>query len=195
MPRSRRPHPGTASVVTLAVLLLAACGGGASSASPTRRATVGTGSAEAPRAQVLAYTHCMRDHGVDLPDPTFDHDGRPRFGTDRPGHRAEVRGDRSFDTARAACASTWPASTGRYERSPAELARTRTALLAFAACMRGQAVNFPDPTFDDDGRPVLGTAPGSGAGGAPHDAAFTAAVHTCRDRLGDRWAMGGTVRP
>ena len=77
------------SVAVVAVATAAlACGGsptGAHVASVGGHATP-TASAD-ERSVTLQYTACMRAHGANLPDPTFDQNGKPQWpsGTDTKG--------------------------------------------------------------------------------------------------------------
>ena len=53
------------------------------------------------REQMLEYAQCMRDHGIDMPDPTFSDDGRVQIGVG--GDGSEIDGD-EIDAANEACA-------------------------------------------------------------------------------------------
>jgi hypothetical protein len=99
----------------------------------------------------LAHSQCMRDHGVeDWPDPVFtdgDSDIRLPEGFDL--ESPEVR------EAEAECASVRqgaePGSGGddRADRDAVEA--EMDAMLEFAACMRDQGIDFPDPVLGEDG--------------------------------------------
>jgi hypothetical protein len=92
-------------------MTLAACGGGGDD-DAADVASLGTGeepvttdpqsaASKDPEEAMLAFTECMRDHGVDMPDPVFDQGGRVEIG---PGD--EVGGDMSsdeFEAANEAC--------------------------------------------------------------------------------------------
>lgn len=193
-PVARTAHPRAAVMSVVAAFALAACGSGATRSAPVRPpragAVVGAAAGTKVRGQALAYARCMRDHGVDLADPTFGADGRPRFGSATSGTGTTPAARAPSDAARAACESTWPGMEGRAPRSPEELGRVRAALVAFAACMRGHGLDFPDPTFDRDGRPRLEPDPGATPEQGGHDTRFDAAAQACRDRIGDRPVMG-----
>ena len=184
---SRTPRRRAVLMAVVATAALGACGststagGGARSRTTQPEVAAGTGDGTTVRTQAREYARCMRDHGVDFPDPTFDRDGRVELGTGTDARHAGGADPTATDSAREACESTWPGMEGRYPRTPAELARMRAELLAFAACMRAQGVDFPDPTFDRDGRPDLAH---------DHGSAAPAAVQVCRDQLGDRPVMG-----
>jgi hypothetical protein len=54
------------------------------------------------KEQMLAFAQCMRDHGIDMPDPTFDADGRVKIDAG-PGGVAELRDADAFNEAADAC--------------------------------------------------------------------------------------------
>jgi len=56
------------------------------------------------RKNLLKFAACMRSKGVKYPDPTFDANGRPRFGTGTGGDfRDQNRNDPQFQSASTAC--------------------------------------------------------------------------------------------
>jgi hypothetical protein len=121
------------SAVGLA-LLAAACGG--------PHAGVST-SSESPTSQPLAFSHCMRSHGVsNFPDP--DSSGV------WPKSQVElVAGNPGFDAATKACAQLLPDGGPGVPPSPAVVQLIQTDMLKFARCMRSAGVsNWPDPTID-----------------------------------------------
>jgi hypothetical protein len=143
--RARPRRAGVLAVTAGLVLLTAACGGSPSST----RSPSSTGSGGSPNAggsvnsQLLAYSRCVRSHGVpDFPDP--DSSGQiPK--------EAAVRAFRGVSDARAraasnACANLYPAGQG----SPTLTAREQQDYLKAAACMRSHGItSFPDPSFPD----------------------------------------------
>jgi hypothetical protein len=138
----RRPWPRRARVtavitVMAAVLLVAACGGSPSSAGSGGSPNAG-GSAN---SQALAYSRCVRSHGVPgFPDPGSN--GQiPK--------EAVVRALRGVSDSRAkaatnACANLNPAGQG----GPTLTAQEQQDYLKAAACIRSHGItSFPDPTF------------------------------------------------
>lgn len=77
------------SVAVVAVATAAlACGGGPTGAHVASVGGHATPTASADeRSVTLQYTACMRAHGANLPDPTFDQNGKPQWpsGTDTKG--------------------------------------------------------------------------------------------------------------
>ncbi|HEY7705156.1 MAG TPA: hypothetical protein VID03_10055 [Acidimicrobiia bacterium] len=139
-----------------------------------------TTTAEATQADqeqaALEFAQCMRDHGVDMPDPTVDGDGNirmspPSFGEDGPP-------EGFAETARAAAEACGDLLEGvGFGFSPEDQAELQDQLLEFTSCMRDHGIDMPDPNFN-------GT-PGSGGGGFigridPNDPDFQAAFEECR---------------
>ena len=106
-----------------------------------------------PQEAMLAYVECMRDHGVDMPDPEFTADGgmimrvggegRPDAGlTGGPG-------DPAFQEAQEACGSLMEGTVR--DLDPEQQAEMQAQALAFAECMREHGIDMPDPQFDENG--------------------------------------------
>jgi hypothetical protein len=167
-PRLRRTRVAAAiTVMAAAALLVTACSGSPSS----------TGSGGSPNAggsatsQLVAYTQCMRSHGVpDYPGP--DSSGQmPKITS---GQQVGVS-DSRLTAAQGACQSLWP-----YQ--PLTQAQQRQQLtddLKFAQCMRSHGVpTFPDPT-SSDGR-VEFVISVSRDGFDPHSPQIIAKAHECQ---------------
>lgn len=96
---------------------------------------------------MLAYARCMRDHGVDMPDPTFDDQGHVQMSMGG-GPQDKTK----MEAAQTACQPIMDRAQQDAPRpSPEEEAATRDKLLAFAQCMRDHGVDMPDPSFDSNG--------------------------------------------
>lgn len=103
--------------------------------------------------QQLRFARCMRDHGVDMPDPGADGAGAPIAigGVGVPAD--DATGDPSADAsgataggdahqqAFAACRKFMPKAPDPSPISAAD----REAMLTFARCMREHGVEYPDP--------------------------------------------------
>lgn len=109
-------------------LLAAGCGGGSST-------TAGT----AGQSGLVAYSHCMRSHGL----PTFPD---PTSGVGIPKDKIPV-GNPQFASASSACQHLMPAA-GLGPQPTAQQTRSRVAnAVAFAGCIRSHGFpSFPDPT-------------------------------------------------
>jgi hypothetical protein len=165
----------------LALAGAAACG--RSSANTGIASAGGTGSASAhpsatvdPQEQGRAFAQCMREHGVDMPDPDTAGGG---------GVRITVSGDPGgADAAMQACRDKLPNGGVAPSMNPQQQEQVR----AFAQCMREHGVDMPDP--DPNGGPARIEASAGSAFG-PDDPTFKAAQDACHDKLPG--AIGGTV--
>ena len=130
-----------------------------------------------PEDAMLEFAECMRDHGVDYPDPQVDGDGPTRI---------QVVGDPEdpdFREADEACHPILEDMMGSFEPpSPEEQAEMQEQMLQFAECMREQGIDFPDPVMGDDGMISVRIGDDSDAERAPvpmDDPAFQAAQEAC----------------
>jgi hypothetical protein len=161
-------------------LALAGCGGGDKGSgvaslgganSATSTTTANGGEDVDPAQAALAYGRCMRQHGIDIPDPQVDADG----GLDMELSRAVNRDDPKYKAADQAC--------GRYlpprDADPPDLQQRQQAL-AFARCMRQHGItNMPDPQFSGDG--ITQQNP---TGMSRNDPRLEAAERACRQQGG-----------
>jgi hypothetical protein len=138
--------PGLLLVLALA---LAACGGGdkgdgvASLGGDQATATTRAGRGQDERQAALNFARCMRQHGINLPDPQISGDD---IGQQLPG-RAEQNSP-TFKAAQQACRQFLP-NGGQPTPIPVE---ERQRALAFARCMRQHGItNMPDPKITADG--------------------------------------------
>ncbi len=129
---------------------------------------------------ILDFVTCLRDNGLDIPDPQFGPDG-PRFAD--PSVMAGIDlGSTDFLDAMEACEDLLAAL--QPEIDPEQQAEQNEQLLGFAECMRREGVDFPDPD------PVRGLTLGSmrGADGGlsfdPFSPGFQAASEVCTAELG-----------
>jgi hypothetical protein len=145
-----------AIATTVLTLLAVACGGSGSSG-----AAGGSSPGNSASAGAVAYSACIRSHGVpNYPDTSR---GQLPKGT---AQDFEVS-DSQFRAAQNACGHLLPSSDttfaaqliqclefGGGDCPPALVQRALTEGLRFARCMRNDGVpNWPDPTVDSMGRP------------------------------------------
>lgn len=174
-----------AAVVLATLALVGACGGRESGANSevaslgTDPGIDGSGPDAAPdgtaptdsEEAMLAYTECMRDRGVEMPDPGPAADGGPAV------IAMDVDpGDDDFQAAATACEPLMEAAFGAIEPDPEEEAEMRENMLAYAECMREQGIDMPDPVFSEKGGIEVNDA--RPAGEASHDE-FMAAAEEC----------------
>jgi hypothetical protein len=204
MTNLRTALAGTAAVLTI-LFTTSACGGGShskvaslgNSNSSSSNSESSSGSKQSFRDAMLAYAKCMRDHGVDMPDPTFADgpNGGNAVGVITPGGgggKAPDPNAAAFQSADTACKPILDAAQkDAPQPTPEEEARMRDQALKFAQCMRGKGFDVPDPTFDDSGGMKIESKQGSTSGpsvdggvtGAP-DPAFQQGVQECSQETG-----------
>jgi len=198
---------------------LAACGGGGgggddqvatlgdeSDAADDETADDGDGEmTDAEREDaMLEFTECMRDQGIDMPDPQFDGNGGggvviARGGPDgEGGDRPSKAEGEAFEAANAECEEILEDTFGdRPQLSPEEQAKRQDEMLAFTECMREHGIDMPDPQFDEDGGFSVSAGGPNDEGGAtgpdPSDPDFEEAQEACQDELGFEGGNGGPV--
>ena len=126
-------------------------------APPGAQASAAPGAASTPPSDpqeaMLAYAQCMRDHGVDMPDPQFTADGGVTMTLGREGRPGvAVAGgpeDPVFAEAHEACGSLIEGTVR--DLDPEQQAEMQARALAFAECMREHGIDMPDPQFDENG--------------------------------------------
>jgi hypothetical protein len=199
-----------AALIALGVLV-AGCGGNSptggvaslsshvsktSTTSSTATGSPGSGSASSsassPHSQAVAYSGCMREHGVaNFPEPQISTSGNEVKVAMRvtPG----ITGNPHFQSAEKACSKLLheggPGGPGsNHQISPQE----QSQYLKAAACIRSHGIpNFPDPTFSGGGVHI------AHQGLNESSPAFKAAVQACESLIpggvhGDR---GASARP
>jgi hypothetical protein len=173
---------GRTAAVAVGVLVLAACGDSGdsgiahlnASATATASANVDAGTAE---EQALAYAQCMRDNGVDFPDPTVDSEGNlsfeGAFGQFQEG--GFDPGDTSFRDAQEACGDLMEGLVmgGGIAGGAFDSTAMQESMLAYTECLRTEGLDVGDITFDGPGlrgggeEPPTGVQPTGEPGGAP----------------------------
>jgi hypothetical protein len=149
---------------------LVACGG-----EESQPASSGNDRQAQNRKAMLDLARCMRENGVNMPDPQFEPGGRVRM----------MMGARDTDPAtmrkaEQAC-SQYREAIKPPEMSAAQREEFRKAALEHARCMREQGSDFPDPEFDENGGAQVRIGRGSGID--PESAEFRKAQEACRDTL------------
>jgi hypothetical protein len=155
--------PTIIAMVALA-LLAAACSGGSPSSTRSGASATAAGSAASPSA--VAYSRCMRSHGVpDFPDP-------PSSGV-VPKADAQQLGvsGTQLQAARQSCQHLYPSNGGSLGASlrqceetgncpQAMVQQVMNAMRNFSRCMRSHGVpSWPDPTVGSEGRPGFNLVP------------------------------------
>ena len=121
---------------------------------------------------VLEFARCMREEGIDFPDPTFDIDGNPEF------NELNIENEEAFEEAFTNCEDILRrALPEQFDLDPEVEAALIDASLEFSQCMREEGIDFPDPTFDIDGNPEFNEL------NIENEEAFEEAFTNCEDIL------------
>jgi len=186
----RLPLVTAALVVALVAM---ACGGSGGSGVASLESADPGGNADAslspsidPEEAALAFAQCMRDNGIDMPDPQVDANGRMRITIGAGGGTGEIDRDQ-MQAAMESCRELMPGSglggPGGRELTPED----QDEMLAFTECMREHGVDMSDPQFGEGGGFIRGGPGASGDDGGPafdpNDTDFQAAQEACRELL------------
>ena len=124
--------------------------------------------------QLRAYAKCMREHGVDMPDPVVDQDGGMSMSIEDGGG-----GKATIDKADKECRHLMPNGGEPPEVSAEDLDRMRKE----AQCLRDHGVDAKDPTAENPGVQI--------EGGGPDDEKTRKAMEECSDGEGSVSSGGG----
>lgn len=125
--------------LAVAAMVVAGCGSTGGGEGGT-----GTDTSADPQAAALAFAKCMRENGVDIPDPKpVDDGGLVQLG---PGVEGAA-GDETFEKAQKACAK-YAEDMGGHGVGGELSEADKEQMLRFAQCMREHGIDMPDPDFD-----------------------------------------------
>ena len=161
-----------------AALALSACGGDGDNSS----ASSGQSSRERAQEGALKFARCMRQNGVDMPDPEIGEDGiRIRRRADDPAAGGKAMGESAKErAAQQKCQKHL--KEGLRELTPEKRAELRDAGVKYAQCMRDNGIsNMPDP--QPDGGMMLKSSPGDPNSVNPESPTFQAAHEQCERHL------------
>jgi len=177
--RHRRLQVRVVGLVGVLSMAVAGCGSsrGPAVASLSRHSPTTTAGANFD-ADMVAYAHCMRARGADVPDPVH-----------RPGHAGlslvlpDAESDNPvFQAADGACRHLLSGLIAMKQAHQPVLSGTELdALAAYAACMRAHQIDMLDPT--PQGALNLGDVPGIAASTGRYSPEFRAADQACRHLL------------
>ena len=189
MIRSPGRHLRLLAAIVVLPLAFAACsaGGGsgagngvASLSSPgAAAASASPGASTNPEDAMLEFAQCMRDNGVDMPDPQSGGRGLTIVG----GANGIDPGSDTFQKAQEACQRYLDSAGfgGQRQLTQEQLDQQ----VEFAQCMRDNGIDMPDPAAD--GSVSIRVRGQAGAGGAgpggidPGSEEFQKAVDACQD--------------
>ena len=149
-----------------------------------------------PEDAALEFARCMREHGIDLPDPQVAEGPGGQGG----GVMIQIDGefdDEKMQEAQEACQPIMESAIGSFEEpDPEEVERMQEQMIEFAQCMREHGVDFPDPVFDENGGMTVSAGVG-GEGERPSQADLDKmqdAQEACQDEVGMDGNFGIAVR-
>jgi hypothetical protein len=172
-----RTHLLIAALLSTSALALTACG-----ADPSSNGETAGNREQQMQDAALKYARCMRDNGVDMPDPRFREGG---IAIRSPKGASPTR----MRTADQACHKYLDAVKPP-QMSEEEQKEFREAALANARCMREHGIDLPDPTFGPDGGARIKIQRGSGVD--PESAKFKAAQKACESTMPEPPGGGST---
>ena len=181
-------------------LVAAACGGTEASEDVASLETAGDGlelavpeelESESELTQeeaFLAFTACMRDEGIDLPDPEVDSEGNVQLGIRQAAQTAGLDREQ-LQAGFEVCGELIEGFTQGFQRP--DQTEIEDQLLAFAQCLRDQGLDVDDPDLN------FTPGEGGGQGGGPFgdldldDPEFQAAAEQCEEFLPNFGGGGG----
>jgi hypothetical protein len=186
------------------VALVAACSGGATGPSvaslddPGASGSPGASpaaSAMTPQDAALAYARCMRENGVDMPDPQVTTGSGGEVKIDQEG--GEPVSKEKMAAADKVCRH-FMAAAGPNGQGPAMSAEDQDKVLAFAKCMREHGIDMPDPDFTGGGFAIRvdggsNSSNSTGGKGPKDDPEFKAAEEACSSLLPGKLGTGGST--
>jgi hypothetical protein len=126
-----------------------------------------------PEDALLEFAQCMREQGVDMPDP-------------EPGGGIRMNGgdlpESQMEAAHEAC-QKWMDMAEPEDRGQEMSEEEKQSFLDMAACMRDRGYNVPDPVFDG-GRVTQKVEKGDGDRPGPEDPGFQKDMDECHEEAG-----------
>ena len=169
-----------AVTIALCAIGLVACGGGGSDSSGS------SGSGELSEAELeegrVEMSECLREHGLDVPDPVPGEQGLTLQKSSKGGGGGGVNlDDPATKEALEACEEE--VDFRPPEPTPEEQEEMKENMLAFAQCMREHGVDMPDPEFGEGGKVTMRI--GGPAGSKLDQPAMEAAQEACQEEMPD----------
>jgi len=144
----------TAALAGLTAVLIAVAGCGqkdddagiasANSKAKDKATSTGDKGGKAGKGDMVKFAKCMRDNGVDMPDPKDDEKGGIVMGRADGGDAQDMK---KMEAAHKKCQSVLPPAPNGGKMSE----KDKEEALKFAKCMRDNGVDMPDPTFEGSG--------------------------------------------
>jgi hypothetical protein len=181
---SRRRRTAAAISAATALALLAGCSGSSSSSGAGGTPNAGQ-AASSPSA--VAYSHCMRSHGVpNYPDPGSD-GALPKGDAQQFGVSSS-----QLQAAESDCQHLYPANDGAIQQCEttsdcpqAVVQQALNIMREYAQCLRSHGVaRWPDPTLDSQGRPFFDVSAVGLTSQYTHSPAFESKDSECERLVG-----------
>jgi hypothetical protein len=179
--KAARRSGGLAAAIVAACatgVALSACGGGGGEAGAS-----GASQREKLEEAGLKFAQCMREKGIDVPDPKPGGGIVMRFERGQGGVNPESP---AFREAQEECGKHL--EDARPELTEEQKTEFRDAALKFAQCMREHGVNMPDPTFGSNGEVQMRV--GGPDAGPREDPKFQEAAEECQKNLPEGGPLG-----
>lgn len=97
------------------------------------------------------FTVCMRDHGLDVPDPELNADGSIDWEDIKQAINQDPKSNKS-SKALEECLPLLEGATFSEKKAPEDEIELQDDLLAFAQCLRDEGIDVLDPDFSGDPR-------------------------------------------
>ena len=194
-----------AAVVAGLALTGAACGGGGGN-SPGAGDVASLGAADGeqaagaeaektaskdPEEAMLDFARCMREHGIDMPDPQVNTGG----GGERPAIALRLDGDISpekMEKANQECRPLMGDAGPMANISPEQRQEMQDKMVEHARCMRENGIDMPDPTFETGaGGGMVKMEAGRAGAIDPGSDEFAAAAEKCGELFGGATTVVG----
>jgi hypothetical protein len=181
---SRWRRTATAIIAATALAMLAACSGSSPSSSAGGTANAGQ-AASSPSA--VAYSHCMRSHGVpNYPDPGSD-GALPKGGAQQFGVSSS-----QLQAAESDCQHLYPVNDGAIQQCEttgdcpqAVVQQALNIMREYARCLRSHGLaRWPDPSLDSQGRPFFDVSAAGLSYQYTHSPAFGSKDSECERLVG-----------
>lgn len=110
-----------------------------------------------PNDALLKYAKCMREQGIDMPDPQISDGGQGVVTIKGAVTGGNATDQHAMEAANAKCSHFMDGAAGSFTPpSPEEVEKMKEQSLAFAKCMREHGVDMPDPQFSSEGNVAIG---------------------------------------